>query len=80
MEQHNSLCTLLVTVHNRPGVLFKISGLIRKHRFNIESLHLTCTDNHNISRMTILMRGDHEIVERLRKQLNRLIEVINVDD
>lgn len=72
--------TLIVTVQNRPGVLYKIAGLIRKRRFNIESLTVSHTEQKDISRFTIVVNGDEDIVEKMSKQLYRVIEVLKVSD
>lgn len=76
----DQLRTLIVTVQNRPGVLYKISGLIRKRQFNIESLTVSHTDKSDVSRFTILVRGDEKIIEQISKQLYRIIEVLKVTD
>jgi acetolactate synthase I/III small subunit len=80
MKSVNNLSTLIVAVQNRPGVLFKIAGLIRRRRFNIESLTVSHTENPEISRFTILVRGEKEIVEKMSKQLYRIVEVLKVSD
>jgi len=49
MKTKNNLSTLIVSVQNKPGVLFKIAGLIRRRRFNIESLTVSHTENPQIS-------------------------------
>ncbi len=74
------LTTLIVTVQNRPGVLYKISGLIRKRRFNIESLTVSHTETTGISRFTIVVNGDEMVVEKMSKQLYRIIEVLKVQE
>lgn len=76
----NNLSTLIVSVQNRPGVLFRIAGLIRKRRFNIESLTVAHTENPEISRFTIVVRGAQDIVEKMSKQLYRIVEVLKVSD
>ncbi|MBM3282654.1 acetolactate synthase small subunit [Candidatus Gottesmanbacteria bacterium] len=70
----------MVLVQNRPGVLFKIAGLVRRRRFNIESLTVSHTEDPNISRFTIFVRGEKEIVKRMSKQLYRIVEVVKVSD
>jgi len=80
MEKNNSLSTLVVSVENKPGVLFRIAGLIRRRRFNIESLTVSHTENPEISRFTILVRGEKDIVEKMSKQLYRIVEVLKVSD
>lgn len=78
MKVNNYLSTLIVLVSNKPGVLFKIAGVIRRRRFNIESLTVSHTQNPEISRFTILVRGDRQTVEKATKQLNRIVEIIKV--
>lgn len=80
MEKNNNLSTLIVSVQNKPGVLFRIAGLIRRRRFNIESLTVSHTENPGISRFTILVRGEKDIVEKMSKQLYRIVEVLKVSD
>ncbi len=80
MQTKNKLSTLIVTVQNKPGVLFKIAGLIRRRRFNIESLTVSHAENSDISRFTILIRGDEDIVEKMSKQLYRIVEVLKISD
>lgn len=77
---NNTLTTLIVFVQNRPGVLFRISGLIRRRRFNIESLTVSHTETPGLSRFTILVKGDRETVEKMSKQLYRLIEVLKIHE
>lgn len=69
-----------VLVENNPGVLSKVSGLFSRRGFNIESLAVGVTENPAISRMTIVVEGDSYIVEQVTKQLNKLIEVIKVEN
>ena len=80
MKTKNNLSTLIVSVQNKPGVLFKIAGLIRRIRFNIESLTVSHTENPQISRFTILVLGEKDIVEKMSKQLYRIVEVLKVSD
>ena len=80
MGAKNNLSTLIVSVQNKPGVLFKIAGLIRRRRFNIESLTVSHTQDVTISRFTILVRGEKDIVEKISKQLYRIVEVLKVSD
>lgn len=80
MKAINNLSTLIVSVENKPGVLFKIAGLIRRRRFNIESLTVSHTENPEFSRFTILVRGDKDVVEKISKQLYRIVEVLKVSD
>lgn len=71
---------LSVLVENRPGVLARIAGLFSARGYNIDSLTVSETDDPTISRMTIVVRGDDRILEQINKQLNKLIDVIKVQD
>lgn len=72
--------TLSVIVANTPGVLNRVSGLFARRGYNIESLTVSATHRRDISRMTIVVDGDPEILEQMVKQLNKLIDVIKVWD
>ena len=65
---------------NRFGVLSRISGLFSGRGFNIESLNVAETNDPNISRMTIVTRGDDKKIEQITKQLNKLVDIIKVVD
>lgn len=69
-----------VLVENRFGVLAHIAGLFSGRGFNIDSLAVGETHDPSISRMTIVVRGDDTVVEQILKQLNRLVDVITVQD
>ena len=70
--------TMSVLVENQPGVLSRVSGLFSRRGFNIDSLAVGVTEDHTISRMTIVVDGDEYVVEQLEKQLNKVIPVIKV--
>jgi acetolactate synthase-1/3 small subunit len=72
--------TISILVENRFGVLSRVSGLFSGRGFNIESLSVGETLEPTISRMTIVVQGDDLIVEQIKKQLNKLIDVIKVID
>ncbi len=69
-----------VLVENRSGVLSHIAGLFSSRGFNIDSLAVGETQDPTISRMTIIVTGDDKIIEQVNKQLNKLIDVIKVQD
>ncbi len=69
-----------VLVENQPGVLAKVAGLFSRRGFNIESLAVGTTEDPTISRMTIVVEGDENVIEQVAKQLNKLIDVIKVAD
>jgi acetolactate synthase-1/3 small subunit len=70
--------TIVLLVQDRPGVLSRVAGLVRRRGYNIESLAVGHSEQPGISRMTIAVESDH--VEQVVKQLYRLIEVIKVSD
>jgi acetolactate synthase-1/3 small subunit len=71
---------LVAIVLDRPGVLNRVSSLMRARNFNIESLAVSHTDQPDTSRMTITLFGDDVAVEQAAKQLYRLIDVLKVQD
>ena len=71
---------LSILVDNEPGVLSRIAGLFSGRGFNIESLCVAETTDPLISRITLVTVGDMSIVEQIKKQLNKLINVIKVMD
>ena len=72
--------TLSILVENKPGVLSRVAGLFSGRGFNIESLSVAETLDAMISRMTIVTRGNDQILEQIIKQLNKLVNVIKVID
>lgn len=71
---------LSVLVDNHPGVLRRVSGLFGRRGYNIDSLVVSSTENEEISRMTIVVHGDDDILEQVIKQLSKLIDVKSVED
>ena len=65
-------------VENKPGVLFRISNMFMRRGFNIESISVGPLEETEYSRMTITLIGDIKLAEQLNKQLNKLIDVIEV--
>ncbi|PKL18296.1 MAG: acetolactate synthase small subunit [Spirochaetae bacterium HGW-Spirochaetae-5] len=76
MSQH----VISVKVENKFGVLARVSGLFSARGYNIDSLAVSRTENEDISVMTIVVNGDDRILEQVKKQLNKLIDVIKVSD
>ena len=70
--------TISILVENQPGVLYKVSGLFARRGFNIDSLAVGETEDHTISRITIVVDGDEYMLEQVEKQLNKVIPVIKV--
>ena len=73
-----SLHTLSVLVEDRPGVLTRVAGLFAARGFNIDSLAVGPTEEHGLSRMTIVVNVESKPLEQVTKQLNKLIHVIKV--
>ncbi len=69
-----------VLVENKFGVLARIAGLFSARGFNIDSLAVGETEDPETSRMTIVVDADEKILEQVKKQLNKLIDVIRVQD
>ena len=67
-------------VQNQPGVLAHVSGMLASRGFNIDSLAVGETEDTNLSRMTFVVHGDDAVLEQVRKQLDKLVPVIRVDD
>ena len=72
--------TINVLVENEFGVLARVAGLFSGRGFNIESLSVAETLDPSISTMTIVTRGEDQILEQITKQLNKLVSVIKVTD
>jgi acetolactate synthase-1/3 small subunit len=72
--------TLSVLVENKFGVLTRIAGMFSGRGFNIDTLNVGPTLDPSTSRMTIVVRGDDTVLEAVTKQLNKLIDVIEIQD
>jgi acetolactate synthase-1/3 small subunit len=72
--------TINVLVENEFGVLARVAGLFSGRGFNIESLSVAETLDPSLSTMTIVTRGDDQVLEQITKQLNKLVSVIKVTD
>lgn len=67
-------------VENKAGVLAHIAGLFSSRGYNIDCLSVGITENPDLSRLTLVTRGDDAIIEQIRKQLEKLIPVLKVTD
>lgn len=74
MQKH----VISALVENHSGVLSRISGLFSRRGYNIDSLSVGETENPKISRMTIVTKADPQMQEQIKKQLNKLVDVIKV--
>ena len=72
--------TFIVHVEDQPGVLTRVSSLIRRRGFNIESLTVGHTERPGVSRMTIVMDSDERAVPRIEANLYKLVNVIRVEN
>jgi len=72
--------TISVLVRNQAGVLARIAGLFSARGYNIESLCVAQTHDPELSCMTIVSEGDEKILEQITKQLNKLVDVLKVND
>jgi acetolactate synthase-1/3 small subunit len=80
MAQLQQQHVITALVENHPGVLARVAGLFARRGYNIESLTVSVTEDPAMSRMTILVGGDHTVLEQITKQLHKLIEVLRVVD
>lgn len=71
---------LSLYVENEVGVLARVAGLFSGKSYNLHSLTVGETEDTTVSRMTICVEGDDATFEQIKKQLNRLVEVIKVVD
>ncbi len=72
--------TITILVENEFGVLTRVAGLFSARGYNIESLNVAPTLDPTVSRMTLVTYGDERVIEQIKKQLNKLIPVIKVED
>ena len=71
---------LSALVQNVPGVLSHISGMLASRGYNIDSLAVGETEDPHLSRMTFVVVGDDSVLEQVRKQLEKIVTVVRVDD
>ena len=71
---------IAVVVENQPGVLARVVGLISGRGYNIDSLNVAPTQDASTSRITMVVPGDDRVLEQVTKQLNKLVDVIAVED
>ena len=71
---------LSALVQNVPGVLAHVAGMLASRGYNIDSLAVGATENPELSRMTFVVVGDDSVLEQVRKQLEKIVTVVQVDD
>jgi len=69
-----------ILIENESGALSRVAGLFSARGYNIESLTVAPTEDDSLSRMTLVTRGNDEIIEQITKQLNKLIDVVKLID
>jgi acetolactate synthase-1/3 small subunit len=72
--------TLVALVEDKPGVLTRMASLFRRRGFNIDSIAVGHSELPNLSRMTIVVNGTANILEQVRKQLSKVVNVVKVAD
>jgi acetolactate synthase-1/3 small subunit len=76
----NDFHIISALVEDKPGVLFRVTSLIRRRNFNINTITVGATEKEGISRITLTMRGDEKTVEQLIKQLSKIPDVIKISE
>jgi len=77
---NNKKHTISVLVANQFGVLARVSGMFSARGYNISSLCVGETEDPTVSRMTVTVRGDDNVLAQIIQQLNKLVDVIKVED
>jgi acetolactate synthase-1/3 small subunit len=72
--------TIVALVEDRPGVLDHMASLFRRRGFNIESIAVGHSEVPHLSRMTLVVNGTNTMVEQVRKQLDKVVDVVKVSD
>ena len=72
--------TLSITVQNESGVLTRISTVFSSRGFNIDSIAVGPTEQKGISKIILILPGDNQTIEQITKQLNKLVQVIEIKD
>ncbi len=80
MPKHDQFHPLTALVKNESGVLSRLSGLFARRGFNIDSLAVGETTDPKYSRMSIVVKGDKDVLDQVVKQLNKQVDVISVKD
>lgn len=72
--------TLIAWMRDKPGVLNRVAGLLRRRNFNIDSLQVGHSETPGISRMTFVVNGDDHMTDQVIKQLRKVVDVTRVED
>jgi acetolactate synthase-1/3 small subunit len=71
---------IVLLVEDRPGVMFKVTSLIRRRGFNIDTIAVGGSEKEGLSRITMTMRGDERVVEQLVKQMSKVPDVVKITE
>ena len=69
-----------ILIENESGALSRVSGLFSARGYNIETLTVAPTEDPSLSRLTLVTRGNDEVIEQITKQLNKLVDVVRLID
>lgn len=72
--------TLIAWMRDKPGVLNRVAGMLRRRNFNIDSLQVGHSETPGISRMTFVVDGDERMVDQVIKQLRKLVDITRIDN
>ena len=72
--------TLIAWMRDKPGVLNRVAGMLRRRNFNIDSLQVGHSETPGISRMTFVVNGNQHMVDQVIKQLRKIVDVTRVED
>jgi len=72
--------TLIAWMRDKPGVLNRVAGMLRRRNFNIDSLQVGHSEAKGISRMTFVVNGNQHMVDQVIKQLRKIVDVTRVED
>ena len=72
--------TLIAWMRDKPGVLNRVAGMLRRRNFNIDSLQVGHSESPGISRMTFVVNGNERMVDQVIKQLRKIVDVTRVED
>ena len=72
--------TLIAWMRDKPGVLNRVAGMLRRRNFNIDSLQVGHSETPGISRMTFVVNGNEHMVDQVIKQMRKIVDVTRVDD
>jgi len=72
--------TISILVNNQPGVLSRVAGVFGRHGYNIKSLCVAETSSPDVSRITLTSESDPDFTDKIKKQLDKLVDVVEVSD